>query len=66
MAFGNELQLKKENGYKSISPEIAVKMEEYCKDYMHFLSDSRTEREFVRNSIEKAKANMIARCYHNG
>ena len=56
MALNNELHLKKENGYKSISPENAVKMEEYCKGYMHFLSDSRKEREFVRNSIEKAEA----------
>ena len=56
MALNNELRLKKENGYKSISPENAAKMEEYCKDYMQFLSDSRTEREFVRNSIEKAEA----------
>ena len=57
LAFSNELQLKKENGYRSISPENAVKMEEYCKDYMQFLSDSRTEREFVSNAILKAEAN---------
>ena len=56
MALNNELRLKKENGYKSISPENTAKMEEYCKDYMQFLSDSRTEREFVRNAIEKAEA----------
>ncbi len=56
MALNEELRLKKENGYKSVSQNDLVKMEEYCAEYMRFLSESRIEREFVHNAIEKAKA----------
>lgn len=56
MAFDGELRLKKENGYKSISTGDMAKMEEYCAGYMSFLNESRTEREFVCNSVEKAEA----------
>lgn len=56
MSFDGELRLKKENGYKSVSAGDMAKMEEYCEGYMKFLNESRTEREFVCNSIEKAEA----------
>lgn len=56
MALRDELRLKKNNGYKSVSAEDREKMEAYCREYMSFLSESRIEREFVRNAIEKAEA----------
>ncbi len=56
MAVDRELRIKKENGYRSVSAGDMAKMEEYCKGYMDFLNESRTEREFVCHAVEKAEA----------
>lgn len=60
MMSGEELLLKRENGYQSISGTDKAEMEAYCKDYIRFLSDSRIEREFVKNAIALAEENGFA------
>lgn len=55
MPCSEDLLLKKKNGYKSISDDDKEKMEEYCRKYMRFLNETRTEREFVRNAIALAE-----------
>ncbi len=42
------------NGYDLVSTDERIAMEDYCKGYMYYLSNSRTEREAVRNAIDMA------------
>ena len=43
------------NGYDRISREEHIAAEDYCRGYMDFLNDSRTEREAVVNAIKLAR-----------
>lgn len=61
----NKLFYEQKNGYDLIDQAEHVKVEEYCKGYMEFLNESRTEREAVRNAISLAKENGFVE-YHPG
>ncbi len=52
-----ELFYEQKNGYDLIDTAERIKVEEYCRDYMEFLNESRMEREAVINSIAMAKEN---------
>ena len=52
----NELFYEQKNGYDLIGTEESVAMEEYCRGYMRFLNDARTEREAVREAVALAEA----------
>ncbi len=49
-----ELFYERKNGYDLIGPEEHVAADNYCRGYMEFLNDSRTEREAVINAITLA------------
>ncbi len=51
-----ELFYEQKNGYELIDAAEHAFAEEYCRGYMSFLNDSRTEREAVINAIELARA----------
>ncbi len=46
---------EQKNGYDLIDTEERVRLEEYCRGYMRFLNESRTEREAVIHAIELAR-----------
>ena len=50
-----ELFYEQKNGYDLIGSEERLELEDYCRDYMAFLNDSRTEREAVKNAIAMAE-----------
>ena len=50
-----ELFYERKNGYDLIGPEEHVAADNYCRGYMEFLNDSRTEREAVINAIALAE-----------
>ena len=50
-----ELFYEQKNGYGLIGSEERLELEDYCRDYMAFLNDSRTEREAVKNAIAMAE-----------
>ena len=51
-----QLFYEKKNGYDLIGTDEHVTAENYCRGYMAFLNDSRTEREAVANAVKLAKA----------
>lgn len=51
-----ELFYNQKNGYDLIDAQEAVKVEDYCREYMVFLNDCRTERESVKRAVELAEA----------
>ena len=51
-----QLFYEKKNGYDLIGTDEHVMAENYCRGYMAFLNDSRTEREAVANAVKLAKA----------
>lgn len=51
----DQLFYSQKNGYDLIDSADRIGMEEYCRDYMYFLDNSRTEREAVRNAIDMAQ-----------
>ena len=51
----NDLFYEQKNGYDLITVEERIKIEEYCRGYMEFLNDSRTEREAVKYAVAQAK-----------
>ena len=51
-----ELFYEQKNGYDRIDTGERLAMEEYCRGYMDFLNNSRTEREAVRYAIREAEA----------
>lgn len=53
----NKLFYEQKNGYDIIEKEELKACEDYCKSYMSFLDDSKTEREAVKNSIKLAENN---------
>ena len=46
---------QQKNGYDLIDTEERLKVEEYCRGYMRFLNDCRTEREAVIKMIDMAR-----------
>jgi aspartyl aminopeptidase len=53
----DELFYKQKNGYDTMNTQQRVDMEDYCRGYMSFLNDARTEREAVKLTIEMAEDN---------
>lgn len=51
----NNLFYEQKNGYDLIGTEERIELENYCKGYMEYLNDSRTEREAVNNAIALAE-----------
>ena len=52
----NELFYKQKNGYDLIDGKERMELEAYCRDYMSFLDNARTEREAVKLAIAQAEA----------
>ena len=46
---------EQKNGYDRIGTGERIKVEEYCREYMDFLNEARTEREAVRYAVTKAE-----------
>ena len=51
----DELFYKQKNGYDTMSTQQRIDMEDYCRSYMAFLNEARTEREAVKIAIEMAE-----------
>ena len=51
----DELFYKHKNGYDTMTTQQRIDMEDYCRGYMAFLNDARTEREAVKMAIEMAE-----------
>lgn len=51
----DELFYKQKNGYDTMSTQQRIDMEDYCRGYMAFLNEVRTEREAVKIAIEMAE-----------
>ena len=52
----DELFYRQKNGYDTMSTQQRIDMEDYCRGYMAFLNEARTEREAVKMAIEMAEA----------
>ena len=52
----DELFYRQKNGYDTMSTQQRINMEDYCRGYMAFLNEARTEREAVKMAIEMAEA----------
>ena len=53
----DQLFYEQKNGYDLIDTEERIAVEDYCKGYMEYLDNSRTEREAVNNAIALAEQN---------
>ena len=51
----DELFYKQKKGYDTMSTQQRIDMEDYCRGYMAFLNEARTEREAVKIAIEMAE-----------
>ena len=51
----SKLFYEQKNGYDLIDTQEHLAVEDYCRSYMEFLNDSRTEREAVDNAIAQAE-----------
>ena len=51
-----ELFYQPKNGYDAVGTDEILAMEDYCRGYMRFLDDARTEREAVREAVTLAEA----------
>ena len=51
----DELFYRQKNGYDTMSTQQRINMEDYCRGYMAFLNEARTEREAVKIAIEMAE-----------
>ena len=47
---------EQKNGYDLIERDERIALEDYCREYMAFLNDARTEREAVKLAISQAEA----------
>ncbi len=56
----SNLFFEPKNGYDRIETAERIDAEKYCRAYMEFLNDSRTEREAVDNAIRLAEKNGFA------
>ena len=52
----DKLFYRQKNGYDTMSTQQRIDMEDYCRGYMAFLNEARTEREAVKMAIEMAEA----------
>ena len=52
----DELFYRQKNGYDTMSTQQRIDMEDYCRGYMAFLNEARTEREAVKMAIEMVEA----------
>lgn len=52
-----KLFYSQKNGYDLMDTQQRIDMEDYCRGYMEFLNDARTEREAVKLAIELAEEN---------
>ena len=50
-----KLFYEQKNGYDLLNTQERVALEDYCREYMAYLNESRTEREAVRNAIALAE-----------
>ena len=55
------LFFEQKNGYDLIGTDERIKTEEYCREYMDFLDNSRMEREAVRNAVALAEEHGFVR-----
>ena len=53
--FKKELFYQPKNGYDAVGPDDVAAIEDYCRGYMRFLNDARTEREAVREAVALAE-----------
>ena len=51
----SKLFYEQKNGYDRIDTAERIETEKYCRAYMTYLNDSRTEREAVDNAVELAE-----------
>ncbi len=51
----DELFYRQKNGYDTMTTQQRIDMEDYCRAYMAFLNEARTEREAVKLAIELAE-----------
>lgn len=54
-ALREKLLRAPKNGYDRLSAEDRAEMERYCKDYMQFIDDAKTEREAVTVTVAAAE-----------
>lgn len=52
----DELFYTRKNGYELIDTEERIAIEDYCRGYMEFLNEARTEREAVKLAIAQAES----------
>ena len=50
-----KLFYEQKNGYDLLDTQERIALEDYCREYMAYLNESRTEREAVRNAIALAE-----------
>ncbi len=55
MELREQLFYEQKNGYDRLSTEESIRMNRYCREYMEFLNEARTEREASRYAIRKAE-----------
>ena len=53
--FKEELFYQPKNGYDVVGADEVAAIEDYCRGYMRFLNDARTEREAVREAVALAE-----------
>ena len=51
-----ELMYQPKNGYDRMDTDELLACEDYCRGYMRFLDDARTEREAVREAVKLAES----------
>lgn len=51
----DELFYRQKNGYDTMTTQQRIDMEDYCRGYMAFLNEARTEREAVKLAVEMAE-----------
>lgn len=55
----NNISYQKKNGYELIDKKDLDKIDSFAKEYMKFLSDSKTEREFHDNAVKLLSKNSF-------
>lgn len=53
--LNEKLLLKRESGILKITDEEIIKADEFCEDYKKFLNSAKTEREFIKDTLDLAK-----------
>ncbi len=60
-----KILLKKRNGILKTSEEVVLDSDDFCEGYKKFLNISKTEREFVYNSVKIAEKKGFTKFDHN-